>query len=114
VKAFGRYSSLADVFFAAKSNVVVKTRKYHLSKYENCFVASELVDWLVSDGICVDRKAAVAVAASMASLGMLQHVVEKEKPFADAFLFFRFISPKGSTEEPSLKAKKESVGEEKS
>ena len=76
---------------AAKEHVKVKTRKYMLSKYENCFVASELIDWLVSDGVCVGRRAAVALAASMASIGLLQHVVDKEKPFADGYLFFRFV-----------------------
>jgi hypothetical protein len=64
-----------------------------LSKYPNCFIASELVDWLVSDGVCQDRRGAVVIAASLASERMITHVVDEEKPFADSYLFFRFRSP---------------------
>ncbi len=71
----------------------VKDRRYHLKLYRNCFVGSELVDWLLTRtdlfGEKPTRLDAVAVGSELVNMGFMQHVVG-EHGFEDRFLFYRF------------------------
>lgn len=70
--------------------VDVRDRMYALRRYPLCFVGRKAVDWL-ANRLQVSRATAVRIGERMAALGFLRHVVE-EHDFADAFLFFRFVS----------------------
>ena len=65
---------------------------YCMKSYRDCFVASEAVDWMVSNftPCCDDRERAVRLCRQMCASGAIQHVA-KEHDFDDAFLFFRFL-----------------------
>lgn len=69
---------------------VVKDRVYHLKKYEECFVGSEAVEWIVRK-TGVERERAVAIGQCLLDLGYLYHVVRGE-PFRDGFYFYRFAA----------------------
>jgi hypothetical protein len=81
---------LGYVSQGAREAVVVKDRVYRLRSYERCFVASELVDWLVSSGTSPSRAAAVTLGRELSRLGLVRHVVDESKVFDDAFLFYRW------------------------
>lgn len=48
---------------------LIKDRRYHLRTYPNCFVAQELIDWLVSHKEVPDRAIAVC---------LLQHLIDHD------------------------------------
>lgn len=48
---------------------LIKERRYHLRTYPNCFVAQELIDWLVSHKEAPDRAIAVR---------LMQHLMDHE------------------------------------
>lgn len=48
---------------------LIKDRRYHLRTYPNCFVAQELIDWLVSHKEAPDRLTAVR---------LMQHLMDQE------------------------------------
>lgn len=67
----------------------IKDRTYHFRTYKICFVASELVDWLVSSGEVETRSAAAELGQMLVDTDFIHHVVD-EHYFEDAYLFFRF------------------------
>lgn len=70
-------------------NLSVKNRTYHLKTYYSCFIASELVDWLISSGEAEDRRKAVQLGQLLLETDFIHHVVD-EHNFEDGYLFFRF------------------------
>jgi serine/threonine protein kinase len=70
--------------------VSVRDRKYHLKTYRACFIASELVDWLIANRACSLRQEAVEIGALLVARGAILHVTDIDKAFSDAMLFFRF------------------------
>ncbi|KNC50274.1 AGC protein kinase [Thecamonas trahens ATCC 50062] len=92
--------------------VEIKDRRYHLRKYPNCFVGSDLVSWLGIE-LGLKRAEATRVGEELLRRGLVEHVVN-EQPFIDGFFFYHFtqaahplatdgssVSESGPTEEPS-------------
>ena len=72
--------------------VSIKTRRYHLRWYPNCFVGRDLVDSLVDrHRFCTDRRAVVQFMDYLMRAGLVHHVVDDHK-FKDDYLFYRFYS----------------------
>lgn len=67
----------------------IQDRTYHLRSYYSCFIASELVDWLITSGEAEDRAQAVILGQLLVDTDYIHHVVD-EHNFEDAYLFFRF------------------------
>ncbi|MGM0557770.1 MAG: FAD-containing oxidoreductase [Myxococcota bacterium] len=72
-----------------REKVEVRDRKYHLKTYEDCFVGTEAVDWLVSSGIARDRSQAILVGNILHQAGYFHHVT-RDHEFKDEDLFYRF------------------------
>ncbi len=70
------------------AGVALDERRYRLTRYPNCFVGTEAVDWLVR-GYGLGRGEAVELGQQLIDRGEICHVV-KEQPFLDAELFYRF------------------------
>ena len=78
---------------------LIKDRRYHLKLYPQCFVGSELVDWLLSKGEVNSRIEAVAMMQKLCENGVIHHVCD-DHVFKDERLFFRFRKDDGTYEEP--------------
>jgi hypothetical protein len=73
-----------------RANVTVKTRSYHLQKFEKCFVGSEAVDALFTKlGVVTSRADAVEIGGLMLAQGRFKHVTG-DQDFKDGKLFYRF------------------------
>jgi len=46
---------LKEIIAAAKLDLEVRDHSYHLAVYEKCFIASDLVEWLISKQYVEDR-----------------------------------------------------------
>lgn len=57
----------------------------------DCFLGSELVDWLQQVGLAQDRGEAVLYGARLQQGGVLQHI-KQEYDFQDSLLYYRFIA----------------------
>ncbi|MDP2435383.1 MAG: protein kinase [archaeon] len=71
------------------TGVEVKDRTWRLKTYRACFVASELVDWLVHNLRLRSRGDAVEFANRLVGCGAIRHVAIAQ-PVKDAYLFFAF------------------------
>ena len=85
---FGREQEEEGIFLIY--SVDVKTRRYRLKRYKNCFVASELVDLLVNSRCASSRQGAVRLARKInQKYNIFEHVC-REHILEDDYLFFRF------------------------
>ncbi|KAM9408745.1 DEP domain-containing mTOR-interacting protein [Pholidichthys leucotaenia] len=75
---------------------LIKDRRYHLRTYPNCFVAQELIDWLVSHREAADRATAVHLVQHLMEHDILHHVCDKSPVFKDAKLLYRFRKDDGT------------------
>lgn len=84
---------------AFKDSVELKDRKYHMKTFQQCFVGSEAVDYLLNSGEASNREDAVQIGKALAAMHLFEHVT-RDHEFADEHLFFRFL---GEGERGSLK-----------
>ena len=70
------------------AGVAVKSRRYHLKSYDQCFVASDLVNWLC-ERTALPRPAAICVAQRLHSYEYFAHVADRET-FDDGHFFYRW------------------------
>ncbi|KAF7656857.1 hypothetical protein LDENG_00034800 [Lucifuga dentata] len=75
---------------------LIKDRRYHLRTYPNCFVAHELIDWLVSHKEAPDRATAVCLMQHLTDHDIIHHVCDKQPVFKDAKLLYRFRKDDGT------------------
>ncbi|XP_061730831.1 DEP domain-containing mTOR-interacting protein isoform X2 [Nerophis ophidion] len=75
---------------------LIKDRRYHLRTYPNCFVAQELIDWLVSHKEAPDRVTAVCLMQHLMDQDIVHHVCDKRSEFKDAKLLYRFRKDDGT------------------
>ncbi|XP_039971894.1 DEP domain-containing mTOR-interacting protein [Xiphias gladius] len=75
---------------------LIKDRRYHLRTYPNCFVARELIDWLVSHKEAPDRATAVSLMQHLMDHDIVHHVCDKRPVFKDAKLLYRFRKDDGT------------------
>uniref|UniRef100_A0A3Q1ET09 Si:dkeyp-97e7.9 n=1 Tax=Acanthochromis polyacanthus TaxID=80966 RepID=A0A3Q1ET09_9TELE len=74
---------------------LIKDRRYHLRTYPNCFVAQELIDWLVSHKEASDRATAVCLMQHLMDHDIVHHC-DKRSMFKDAKLLYRFRKDDGT------------------
>ncbi|KAM9758009.1 DEP domain-containing mTOR-interacting protein [Menidia menidia] len=101
-KALGRQHK-AEVMIAGEQlrmrlhdGKLIKDRRYHLRTYPNCFVAQELIDWLVSHKEASDRATAVSLMQHLMDNDIVHHVCDKRPFFKDAKLLYRFRKDDGT------------------
>ncbi|XP_073086119.1 DEP domain-containing mTOR-interacting protein isoform X1 [Manis javanica] len=75
---------------------VIKDRRHHLKTYPNCFVAKELIDWLIEHKEASDRETAIKLMQKLADRGIIHHVCDEHKEFKDVKLFYRFRKDDGT------------------
>ncbi|XP_069014574.1 DEP domain-containing mTOR-interacting protein [Embiotoca jacksoni] len=75
---------------------LIKDRRYHLRTYPNCFLAQELIDWLVSHKEASDRATAVCLMQHLMDHDIVHHVCDKRPVFKDAKLLYRFRKDDGT------------------
>ncbi|KNC52365.1 glutathione peroxidase [Thecamonas trahens ATCC 50062] len=76
--------------------VEIRDRRWRLRQYRQCFVGSEMVDWILAFYNILEfrhsdaRAKATLVGQELVDAGLVRHVVDKDKPFRDATLFYVF------------------------
>ena len=74
---------------SSNGGVQICDRVFRLSRYAECFVGSEAIDWLCAEmGIARDQ--ALKLGQRLISHGMVKHVLD-EHDFEDAYVFYRFV-----------------------
>ncbi|MGD1854772.1 MAG: hypothetical protein ACFB2W_11015 [Leptolyngbyaceae cyanobacterium] len=66
----------------------IKERQFHLKSYQQCFVGSAAVDWLIAY-LDISREDAVRVGQRLIDEDWIHHVLD-EQAFQDGYFFYRF------------------------
>lgn len=88
---FWKQDSFFELLTDGKRGIEIKDRWYHLKVYKKCFIASELVTWILvyfGDKLNNDRSKATQVAQELMNMGYIHHVL-RHHDFKDEYLFFR-------------------------
>uniref|UniRef100_A0A3B3BXG7 DEP domain containing MTOR-interacting protein n=1 Tax=Oryzias melastigma TaxID=30732 RepID=A0A3B3BXG7_ORYME len=75
---------------------VIKDRRHHLRTYPNCFVAKELIDWLLEHKEASDRATAIKIVQRLMDQSIIHHVCDEHREFKDMKLFYRFRKDDGT------------------
>ncbi|KAF7246904.1 DEP domain-containing mTOR-interacting protein [Varanus komodoensis] len=75
---------------------IIKDRRHHLKTYPNCFVAKELIDWLIDHKEALDRETAIKLVQKLLDRSIIHHVCDEHKEFKDLKLFYRFRKDDGT------------------
>uniref|UniRef100_A0AAX7T2J8 DEP domain-containing protein n=1 Tax=Astatotilapia calliptera TaxID=8154 RepID=A0AAX7T2J8_ASTCA len=75
---------------------VIKDRRHHLRTYPNCFVAKELIDWLIEHKEASDRDTAIKIVQKLLDQSIIHHVCDEHRDFKDMKLFYRFRKDDGT------------------
>ncbi len=70
------------------NGIEIKERRYRLKLYPDCFVGSELVDWMVTT-LSIPPEKAVQIGQLLIEKKLIHHVHD-EHSFKNEFLFYRF------------------------
>ncbi|XP_063307177.1 DEP domain-containing mTOR-interacting protein [Pelobates fuscus] len=75
---------------------VIKDRRYHLKTYPNCFVAREVLHWLIDRKEASDREIAIKLMQKLIDTSIIHHVVNETEEFKDGKGFYRFRKDDGT------------------
>uniref|UniRef100_A0A3Q3WRB8 DEP domain-containing protein n=1 Tax=Mola mola TaxID=94237 RepID=A0A3Q3WRB8_MOLML len=75
---------------------VIKDRRHHLRTYPNCFVAKELIDWLIEHKEAMERDTAIKIMQNLLDQSIIHHVCDEHREFKDMKLFYRFRKDDGT------------------
>uniref|UniRef100_A0A3P8V1X6 DEP domain containing MTOR-interacting protein n=1 Tax=Cynoglossus semilaevis TaxID=244447 RepID=A0A3P8V1X6_CYNSE len=75
---------------------VIKDRRHHLRTYPNCFVAKELIDWLIEHKEASERDTAINIMQKLLDQSIIHHVCDEHREFRDMKLFYRFRKDDGT------------------
>lgn len=89
VTGTGKIDELALLVRKMKGSIVVKERFYKMRMFDNCFIASEAVDFLAEDQY-LEREEAVELGRKLASQHFFRHVLD-ENIFEDGSHLYRFL-----------------------
>lgn len=75
---------------------LIKDRRHHLRTYPNCFVAKEIIDWLIEHKEASDRDTSIKIMQKLLDQSIIHHVCDEHKEFKDMKLFYRFRKDDGT------------------
>ncbi|KAL2091313.1 hypothetical protein ACEWY4_013576 [Coilia grayii] len=75
---------------------LIKDHRYHLRTYPNCFVAQEVIDWLVSHKEAPNRQVALQLMQHLIDHDIVHHVCDKSPIYKDVKLLYRFRKDDGT------------------
>ncbi|KAL3917861.1 MAG: hypothetical protein SGILL_004514 [Bacillariaceae sp.] len=93
---------ISDVGRRFKEIVDCRDRRYGLTTYENCFIASDAVDAMLYHGLAADREEAVILGQRLADELFLFVHVTGDHHFQDEHLFFHFTEDGASAHTSGL------------
>lgn len=89
VENTGLWSVLAEKM-RAPGGVEIKKRTFQIFRsYENAFVGSEAVDWLIKNGYAKSRDEAVVIGEKLITLDIIHHITYSHH-FKDEPIYYRF------------------------
>ncbi|CCE61706.1 hypothetical protein TPHA_0B00340 [Tetrapisispora phaffii CBS 4417] len=86
------FKTLTIELQSSEDKLTLVTRKWHWSKFKNCFVGSEMVNWLIRNFSDIEtREDAIAYGQYLMDKNVFLHVLNKHG-FLDGYYFYQLTS----------------------
>lgn len=85
----GELQDLSGIFQLLRTHLSIRNRSWMKRVHRDCFIGSEAVDFLVTQGLVDSREHAVTIGRAMVAKKMIRHVTDQQK-FRDSYLYYRF------------------------
>ena len=75
-----------------RGEIDIADRVYHLRTFNNCFVGSDAVEWMIASGMVPSVDSALHLGNVLLDNGLIHHVTDDMNRFKNEELFYRFKS----------------------
>ncbi|KAM8967881.1 DEP domain-containing mTOR-interacting protein [Pelodytes ibericus] len=82
--------------FRLHEEKIIKDRRHHLRTYPNCFVAREVVAWLIERKEASDKEIAIKLMQKLTDCSIIHHVGNEAEKFRYGRGFYRFRKDDGT------------------
>jgi hypothetical protein len=82
-------ADLLGIHNLLRRHIEIRNRSWMKRVHRDCFIGSEAVDFLVTQGLADNRKQAVEIGRKMVTKKMVRHVTDSQK-FGDSYHYYRF------------------------
>lgn len=83
-------TDLEGILSLMRTHIEIRNRSWMTRVHRDCFIGSDAIDFLVTQGFCDSRKEAVAIANKLLTRKSITAVTGKRKNFQDAYYYYRF------------------------
>ena len=83
-------SDLNGMASLMRTHIEIRNRSWMTMVHRDCFIGSDAIDFLVTQGFCDSRKEAVEIARKMVISKFIAPCTGKRRKFQDAYFYYRF------------------------
>ena len=83
-------ADLQGILSLLRRHIEIRNRSWMKRIHRDCFIGSEAVDFLVTQGLADTREIAVNLCRKMAAKDMIKKVTDTQKNFSDSYHYYRF------------------------
>jgi potassium-dependent mechanosensitive channel len=80
---------IEQIMTLMRENVEIKERRYRLKNYDNCFISSEAIDWLMESQNWT-REEAIEMGQMLIDRGIIKNITDNQN-FEDGYYLYSFI-----------------------
>lgn len=73
-----------------RTHIEIRNRSWMKRVHRDCFIGSDAIDFLVTQGMCETRKKAVEIVRKMMNRKIISPVTGRGRKFQDAYFYYRF------------------------
>lgn len=92
IKILRNSVSLRNLFeeLSGSTGILLQTHRYRLRSYSNCFLGSDIVDWLISQRKASTRTQAASLCQALLEAGFIKCLTDNQsEPFCDGDFLYR-------------------------
>lgn len=82
-------ADLTGILNLLRRHIEIRNRSWMKRIHRDCFIGSEAVDFLVTQGLADHRKQAVEIGKRMMAKKLIRHVTDSQR-FGDSYHYYRF------------------------
>ena len=83
-------ADLLGILSLLRRHIEIRNRSWMKRIHRDCFIGSEAIDFLVSQGLADTREMAVAMCRKMVKKKLVKPVTENSQKFTDSYNYYRF------------------------
>eukprot|EP01038_Epipyxis_sp_PR26KG_P005248 gene5248-7293_t len=84
-------ADLVGIVSLLRTHLEIRNRSWMKRLHRDCFIGSDAVDFLVTQGLADNRKQAVEIGSKLVQKKFIRRVIDSSTKFTDSYHYFRFF-----------------------